>query len=619
MDFLGLKTLSLIQRALDAIKLTRGIDLDLAALTYDDQATFELLGKGLTMGVFQLESSGMRSLVARLKPTVFEDIIALLAIYRPGPLGSGMVDDFVERKHGRTEIKYPHPDLEPILKETYGVFLYQEQCMQTANILAGFTMGQADQLRKAMAKKIAEDMEKMGKLFVEGAVERKVPKEQAQQIFDIMASFGEYGFNKSHSAAYAVVTYRTAFLKAHYPVEFMAAVLSNELGDTDKIAEYIDECHQMGISLLRPDINKSGQFFTVEGKNIRYGLNALKGVGEKAIETILETRQKLGEFKNLPDFTRRVDTQHANARVIESLIKAGAFESFGLKKSQLLAMAPEVLKTGQNIQKEKSAGQSTFFDLFGEEASVVVDSELKPADVPELSNRELLQAEKEAFGFYFSGNPFEEVAPLARLFIDRSIADLGTCGDGDICRICGILTEVKKHSTKKGDIMAFLNLEADNSNVDVTVFPSTYEKVSKHLKVDEPLFMVVRTQMVGADLKVNAERIFSQDDLNAEGFAHLTITVPQEKARKASYQELLKLIRRNPGVSTFHLTINISGGQKVTLKPPARLRTSLVVGVVREIEALFGKGSVSAQFPVMKEIRDRPFRSNFRNGNNGSH
>ncbi|MBI3037866.1 DNA polymerase III subunit alpha, partial [bacterium] len=363
MDFLGLKTLSLIKRALEHIRKSRNLEFDLNSVPLDDKKTYELLSEGLTLGVFQLESSGMRGLITRLKPSVFEDIIALLAMYRPGPLGSGMVDDFVECKHGRKKIVYPHSDLEPILKDTYGVFLYQEQCMHTANVLANFTMGQADQLRKAMSKKIAEDMDKMGKLFVEGATNRGIQEDTARQIFEKMASFGEYGFNKSHSAAYAVITFQTAYLKAHFPTEFMAGVLSSEINNTDKIAEYMDECKTLSISVQKPDLNLSLNLFSVDGGKIRFGLSAIKGVGSLAVDSIIESREKSGPFRSLFDFTRRVDTRLVNHRVIEALIKGGAMDCFCLKRSQLLAMQQEALKSGQASQKEKLAGQATFFDL----------------------------------------------------------------------------------------------------------------------------------------------------------------------------------------------------------------------------------------------------------------
>ncbi|HOY65433.1 MAG TPA: DNA polymerase III subunit alpha [Candidatus Ozemobacteraceae bacterium] len=610
MDFLGLKTLSVIQRALDYIKAARGIDVDLTVRTFDDQATYDLLCRGFTKGVFQLESDGMRNLILKLKPSVFEDIIALLAMYRPGPLGSGMVDDFVECKHGRKKIAYPHPDLEPILKDTYGVFLYQEQCMLTASVMGGFTMGQADQLRKAMAKKITEEMERLGKLFVEGAVKKGIDQALAQSVFDQMASFGEYGFNKSHSAAYAVVTYNTAYLKAHYPTEFMAAVLSSELNDTDKIAEYIDECEEMEIGILPPDINRSSVLYTVEPEGIRYGLSAIKGVGTGAVEGLVEARTSGGPFKSLSDLTRRVDTKLLNSRVLESLIKAGAMDTYGLRRSQLLAMVGDALKSGQKVQKDKSTGQATFFDLLGTEASDVLEAEAPPPDIPEMGERERLAAEKEALGFYLSGDPFSEVAPIGRLFSTRRIDQFETAADGGVYRIAAMLNGVKRITTQKGDIMAFLSMEADNATLDVTLFPKLYAEVSKQLVLEEPLFMVVRSELKGEEIKVNAEQVLTLADLNREGGASLVFTIPAQAANRATYDRLLKLLRGSPGVLPFKLRVMTPERDCVTIQPRAPFRVALTPALIKGWEEICGKHSVSAEFHGISEGR----RNNGKNG-----
>lgn len=614
MDFLGLKTLSILQRALENIKKVHGLDVDLESIPIDDAKSYHLLQQALTLGIFQLESAGMRNLIARLKPSVFEDIIALLAMYRPGPLGSGMVDDFVERKHGRKSLAYPHPDLEPVLKDTYGVFLYQEQVMQTANILANFTMAQADGLRKAMGKKIQETMEKMGKLFVKGAVERNVPQEKAQEIFDLMAGFAEYGFNKSHSAAYAVITFRTAYLKAHYPVEFMAAVLSSEINNTDKIAEYVDECRTLGMEILPPDINISEGLFIVDKGNIRFGLSAIKGVGQGAVESMVETRQKSGEFKSLADFTRRVDTRQVNSRVIDALIKAGAFDSFGLKKSQLLAMAADALKAGQSAQKDKLSGQTTFFDLFGDAAEGLGDKEIEPPDIPELLEKELLLSEKEVFGFYLTGDPFAAVAPLGRVFSTHTMSSILEAADNTTCRIAGILTGYKRHITKKGDYMAFLTVEADNVSADVTLFPKAYEEYHQRLKIDDPLFMIVQTQMIDGTIKLNADKILVLDDFNEEGFAKITFIVPPAMTDRENYQKMLTILQKSPGATPFHVKILTPEGTKVLLKPPARFRISLNPGLIKSWEKLCGKNSMKIEFPQLELLLRKNFRprKNFR-------
>ncbi|MCB1196587.1 DNA polymerase III subunit alpha, partial [bacterium] len=327
MDFLGLKTLTVIENTVKNILLSRAISIDLDSLPLDDNATYQMLSEGKAIGLFQLESSGMREILIKLKPTCFEDIIALVALYRPGPLGSGMVDDFINRKHGKTKIIYELPQLEPILKDTYGIILYQEQVQKIASVLGGFSLGEADILRRAMGKKIIEEMEQQSVRFVDGAVKNNVPKETAKKIFDLMAKFAEYGFNKSHSAAYALISYQTAYFKANYSVEFMAALLSSEMTNPDKIALYLDECKQMNIELLPPDVNQSYSTFTVIGNTIRFGLNAIKNVGANAVESIIQARESKGLFTSLYDFTKKTDPRQVNKKVIESLIRCGAFDS----------------------------------------------------------------------------------------------------------------------------------------------------------------------------------------------------------------------------------------------------------------------------------------------------
>jgi len=488
------------------------------------------------------------------------------------------------------------------------VFRYQEQVMQTANVLANFTMAQADALRKAMGKKIAEVMEKMGKLFVKGAVERGVPEEKAQEIFDLMAGFAEYGFNKSHSAAYAVVTYRTAYLKAHYPVEFMAAVLSSEINDTDKIAEYVDECRTMGIDILPPDINISEGLFTVDNGRIRFGMSGIKGVGAGAVESIVQQREKDGPYKSLGDLTRRVNTGQVNSRVIDALIKAGAMESFGLKKSQLIAMASEALKSGQSVQKSRNAGQITFFDVFGEEAEGMGDIELTPPDIPELTEKELLTAEKEVFGFYLTGDPFNAVAPLGRVFSTHTLSSIVEAGEGKICRIAGILTAYKRHITKKGDYMAFLTIEADNAALDVTLFPRSYQDYHHLLKIDEPLFMVVQTQLVDGTVKVNAEKILTVDDFNEEGFSKITFIVPQSAADRESYQKLLGVLQKSPGSTPFMIRILSREGPKILIKPPARFRINLNANLIKAWEKICGRNSIKIEFPLIEVASRNNYR-----------
>jgi len=370
MDFLGLRTLTVISNALKIIKHTREEEVDINKIPLDDKKVYKMLSKGKCAGIFQLESEGMRDLVKRLKPESMEDITALLALYRPGPLGSGMIEDFINGKRGIVEIKYAHPRLEPILKETYGVIVYQEQVMKIASELAGFTLGQADILRKAMGKKQKGVMEKQRELFIKGAQKNNIKKNTAAEIFDLIAYFAGYGFNKSHSVSYAFISYQTAYLKTHYTIEYMASLLTSIMGNNDKVALYIKECRNMNIEILPPDINQSLVNFTVVGgKAIRFGLAAVKNVGEKAIKSIIEERKRNSNFTSLLDFCQRVDLRVVNKRVIESLIKCGAFDSIGARRSQLLAALDVSLKNGQEYQKSKRNGQTSIFDLFEDNTS----------------------------------------------------------------------------------------------------------------------------------------------------------------------------------------------------------------------------------------------------------
>ncbi len=663
MDFLGLKTLTVLQKAFINVEEThanasseekdeltavkRFLDLREKVdknnpigttlsekvnervkelLKFNDKAVFELLQKGLTLGVFQLESAGMRGLLKRLLPSEFTDIIALLAMYRPGPLKSGMVDDFVERKHGRAELAYPHPLLEPVLKDTYGVYLYQEQVMLTSRVLAGFTKGQADSLRKAMGKKIKEKMVEMGEKFVKGAIERGVDPKLAQDIFDKMAGFAEYGFNKSHSAAYAVVTYRTAYMKAHYPAEFMASCLTSETDDTDKLAEYVDECRALGIEVLPPDVNHSFGDFKVEGKNIRYGLSGLKGVGSGPVEAIEKARKEGGLFKDLGDFIQRVSSDQINVRVLDALVKSGAFDCFGLKKSQLLQMCEEGLKQTQSQRKAKNSGQFSFFDVLGGEASGMGNIEIKVPNVPEFSDKELLQGEKEVFGYYLTGDPYEPVAPIGKVFSNASLASLAkhsnkskdnseieeedesssesnlSSYENATFRVCGIMTAMKKVVTKKGDTMAFVTIEANNASLEVTIFPKTYEECSHKLQIDEPLFMIIQTQVRDGAVSANAEKVFVLEDFDQDSFTKLSFDIPKNCSSRVFYEQLLDVLRKSPGQTSFTISVITDEERKVYLRPPGRFRVALTPVLVKEWERICGKNSLKIAFPNLDSL-----------------
>jgi DNA polymerase-3 subunit alpha len=484
MDFLGLRTLTVLANTVRLVRESRGVEVDLESIPLDDPATYALLGEARTFGVFQLESAGMREALRQLRPERFEDIIAIVSLYRPGPMD--LIPEFIARKHGRAQITYEHPAMERVTRETYGIMVYQEQIMQIASEMAGFTMGEADTLRRAMGKKDRDLMVRHRDKFVAGCRERGIPAATAERVWELMEKFAGYGFNKSHGAAYALVAYQTAYLKAHFPVEFMAALLTSEMGDTDKVVKYIEECRAMGIRVDPPDVNVSQVSFTVSGNAIRFGLAAIKNVGEAAIASILAARERGGPFRSLEDFCARVDLRLVNRRVLESLIKAGAFDSLGLPRAHLLAAADAALEAGQRQQREQAEGQGSFFELLGPPPP----ARAEPAPVtPEWDPDQLLQFEKEVLGFYLSGHP------LARF---RQVAEsLGVTGSGELAGrsagarvlLLGQVVALKETATRGGSRMAFVTLEDVDGTVEVTVFPETYRLAAEYLHMRRPLLV----------------------------------------------------------------------------------------------------------------------------------
>lgn len=491
MDLLGLTTLTIIRHALENIKLSTGIDINIDSIPTEDKKVAQMLKSGKTAGVFQLESSGMTELVKQIAPKNFEEIIPLVALFRPGPLGSGMVEDFIVRKHGRKKIEYLHPDLEGILEETFGVILYQEQVMQIASLMAGFSLGEADLLRRAMSKKKADIIASEKSHFVEGAVERGYARKLAEETFDLISHFADYGFNKSHSAPYAWIAYQTAWLKAHYPAEFMASLITNSMRSSDKVSYYMDVTRQMGIRILPPDIHQSGVAFQVDkdGK-IRFGLMAIKNVGETAVQNILEERKK-GEFSSFHDFCDRVDTKIVNKRVIENLIKSGAFDSFGLFRSQLLSILDPVVDQSLSKQKNQEAG---FMDLFDLSDDGVRYEEFSIPSIPEVSSNEIQLWEKELIGFYVSSHPLDQYEN--ELKCQSSILSLSEIEkDKKWVGVGGIFIDSKRITTQKGELMSFSTLEDYTSGIEIVAFPRIFERYGKYILPGSKVLVLGRLQV----------------------------------------------------------------------------------------------------------------------------
>ena len=485
-DFLGLKTLTVIKNSLDMIQEGRGVALNMDTLPLNDADTYVLLQRGDTDGIFQLESSGMKDILVKMRPDCIEDLIALIALYRPGPMD--MVPDFIDRKLGKTKIAYVVPELEPILKETYGIILYQEQVMQIANLIGNYTMAEADNLRKSMSKKITEVMDKERPKFLEGAKHRKHPEAKALKIWEQMETFAKYGFNKSHSTAYAMISYQTAYLKAHYPAEFMAALLTSEKDNRDKIIKHINGCKDKGINVLPPDINESLSDFTVAGDHIRFGLAAVKNVGAGAVESIIAVRKEDGKFKSFQEFCQRVDLRKVNKRVLESLIKCGAFDSLGLNRHQLMSCYEQCLELGQKSQKEKDSAQMNIFDSLLDSAADKNNCfEIQIPDLPEWDHKDLLAFEKETLGFYITGHPLLRFRHYLTAATTADSATLQEKSDKETVTVAGIVSQIREATTKKKETMAYVTLEDLQGSINAIFFPEAYRAAYELLHSDEAL------------------------------------------------------------------------------------------------------------------------------------
>ncbi len=486
MDFLGLRTLTVIEDAVRMIAENRGVTLDPDQVPLDDPKVFDLLSSGATVAVFQFESSGMREYLRKLKPDRFEDLIAMNALYRPGPLGSGMVDDYIERRHGRAEIEYLHPALEPILESTYGVICYQEQVMKIASDLAGYTLGAADLLRRAMGKKIAAEMQKQRSVFLAGTTERGIDKRTANAIFDLMEYFAGYGFNKSHSAGYAFVAYQTAYLKAHHPVEFMAASMSSEMNSSDRILVFMNDCRRMSVPVDPPDVNASGEGFVAVGDRIRFGLAAVKGVGRGAVHSIVEARDRVGRFENLDHFCWEVDLSSVNKKALEGLIHAGAMDAFCDDRARLAAGMSDIVDRVSRRKREEELGQTSLFGNLGD-AGPIAASPLPRAEPWAMDER--LRLEKAALGFYVSGHPLDAVERELKSLSNVNAEGLDHVADGHPVTIGGIITGVKRQFDKKGNTMARVSVEDFSGSFTCLVFSKTYESVSS-LIADEARLLI---------------------------------------------------------------------------------------------------------------------------------
>jgi DNA polymerase-3 subunit alpha len=616
MDFLGLSTLTLLDDAVVEIKRTTGEEIDLATLPLDNEKTYQLFAEGQTLGVFQFESSGMREILRKAKPQRLEDLIALNALYRPGPLRGGMVDEFIGRKHGRIEVKYDLPELEPILRETYGVMAYQEQVMRVANVVAGFTLGEADLLRKAMGKKNAEVMQAQRQKFIDGAKARGVPEKKAKALFDLMEAFAGYGFNKSHSTTYAWVAYQTAYLKANYPAHFMAALLTIESQNTAKLPMYLGECRELGVTVLPPDVNSSELAFSVvPGEGIRFGLGAVKNVGEGAALAVIDVRRREGRIRSLFQLCEQLDSRQVNRRVIESLVKGGALDSLAAQpgapttaiRARLFAAVEKALDHGNRSRRDRDQGQA---QLFGglEEAGDALEADLPEA--PPWTEAQQLAGEKEALGLYWSGHPIERYAPELKAIGAKSLeellgpADAGPDGEPgeepgprsfDVV-VGGIIASVRPLKTKKGDRMAAFVLDDPHGTIEVVAFPETFAKCGGAIQADAMVLVKGKFERDEETSRLMANEVAPIDVVTERAARTVSIRLAMPPHGRDTIEALADLLSKHKGDRRVCLEVELrQRGQPLRVRADVMgpLRVKPTAQFVAEVEKLCGAGAVS--------------------------
>ncbi len=588
-DFLGLKTLTVIKNAVDFIRDSHHVDVDVNNLPLDDEETYRLLSRGETDGVFQLESAGMKDLLVNFKPDRIEDVITLIAAYRPGPMK--MIPDFIARKHGKQQIAYELPQLEPILKETYGIILYQEQVMQIANVIGGYTMAQADTLRKVMGKKQVAAMEKEKPRFLEGAKKKTINENKAKIIWNQMEDFAEYGFNKSHSAAYAMITYQTAYLKAHYPVAFMAALLTSEKDNRDKIIRHMSNCKEMGINILPPDINESQKDFSISGGNIRFGLAAVKNVGEAAIESVMEIRME-GKFTSFMDFLCRIDLRKVNRRVLESLIKCGSFDSLHFTRRQLMECLDSAMEEAQRKQKELQSNQASIFDELApaRTSGTGGNGSFSIPELPEWDRKELLSIEKDTVGFYISGHPLQGYAGKLHLVANTDSSSLNTKRDKETITVAGIISSLSERLTKKKEVMCNVVLEDLQGSVNIIFWADIYRKFSDLLHADEPVVIQGMVDIGDESNKIIALDVIPLAKALENPYKQVRFMVKTDKISPEGISALCETIRKYDGKYEGYIHL-LNGKCETIVRLGDRTKLNICEKLRREADAILGEGS----------------------------
>jgi DNA polymerase-3 subunit alpha len=586
MDFLALTTLTIIEDCLKSIERDEGSRPDLANIPLDDGPSLKLFAEGHLNAVFQFESSGMVEICRKLKPESLEDLSALNALYRPGPLDGGMVDDFIERRHGRRKVQYIVPQMKEILENTYGILVYQEQIMQLAQRLAGYSLGEADLMRRAMGKKKKEEMAKHEEKFVSGAVSRGINEDKARKIFTLMAQFADYGFNRSHSFAYAYLAYQTAYLKSHHPTHFYAAVLSNEIANSEKLARYIGEMKTFNIVLLPPDVNSSHEGFTPVGKDIRFGLAAIKGLGSSAVQMIIRAREEGGNFRSIYDFAERVDQRAVNKRVLESLIKSGAFDGSATNRAALMAVLDKAIEHGARAQRDKVSGQGGLFGALGGSSPGQVEEPALPTTNP-WSKKEALTFEKEALGFYASGHPLEDYAESIKGLTRFDSGNLAEAAHGDQVGLGGIVIDLAVKTTKKGDRFALFRVEDQFGAVKVVCWPEQFGRYKNLLQADEVVLVRGRLELSdeGAPTII-AQEIHHLERARSSAARAIVIKMSDHSLTAERLSSLGDLISRHQGGASVLLQVDTADNLTICLRPQQFLRVDASPELTGEIQKI---------------------------------
>jgi DNA polymerase III subunit alpha len=622
MDFLGLKTLTVIRNACEMAKRTQGVEIDIDHLPLDDKKTYDLLNRAETLGVFQLESGGMRDLCRKFQISSIEHITALVALYRPGPMD--LIPDFIKRRHGEVKIEYEHPLLESIARETYGILIYQEQVMQAAQILAGFTLGAADILRRAMGKKKVEEMQKQREKFVKGCAEKnKISAAKANQIFDLLEKFAGYGFNKSHAAAYAIVAYQTAYLKANFPIEFFCAMMTNDMADTEKLSKYIDEARQFGVEVLQPDVNESGVYFEPAKRDgqaadskrgIRFGLAAVKNVGEATVQSVLNERDKNGKFKSLPDLCERVETRALNRKVLEALIKCGACDCFSRTRATMFSQIDRALARAAGIQSDKQKGQSSLFGTLEEKAVAGVGDTEK--NLPEWPQHELLAYEKELLGFYVTGHPLTPYVPLLKKYALANTAQLAGLPNRGMTRIGGLIAAVQNGVSKKsGKPYSMVTLEDLEGTVQILCMNENYEKFRALLEPNKAVLVTGEVNIGDERPKIFPQEIITLEDAPKKFTKQVHLRLQTAHLQPAQLESVRSLIAGHPGKCPLFLCFMQPAGEVVFVQANDRYAVMPSLDLQNQADAGFGEGTYYAK--VDTALPERQSRWPRKGGSNG--